>query len=157
MLDIQFPHDIYYIGFGLIMFLLVVSLVPREGIRRLFGISIIWGYLGSFVFIAFFSSLLNLFAWQETAFTFFGSPIIINLAWALALLIYLYFLPKSKHLFWLYLLTFSLISVGLDTVFNQLGILQYISWGLTARFAVSVAWFLGASFHLNYISKSDNT
>ncbi len=156
MLNIQFPYDLHYFGFGLMMFLFMVILVPREGIRRLFGISFVWGYLGSFIFIVTFSGLLNLFKWQETPFTFIGSPVILNLAWAPAILIYLYFMPKTKHLFWLYVLTFSLVSAGLDAVFNQLGTLQYNFWGPPARFVVAVAWLLGATFHFNYLDANEH-
>jgi hypothetical protein len=155
MLNIQLPHDFYYFGFGLVMLLFMVVLIPREGIKKLFGLSFVWGYLGSIVFVMVFSGLLNLFKWQETAFSFMGSPFILNLAWAPAILIYLYFLPKTKHLFWLYLVTFSLVSAGIDVIFYQLETLQYISWGPLARFIVAIVWFLGATLHFNYLTEEN--
>ncbi len=155
LLNIQLPHDIYYFGFGLMMFLFMAILIPREAIRKLFALSLIWGYLGSLIFVVVFTRLLNLFQWEETAFSFAGSPFILNLAWAPALLIYFYFLPKQKHLFWLYLVTFSLVSAGIDVIFNQLGTLQYIFWGPLGRAIVAIIWFLGATFHLNYLTERE--
>ncbi len=157
MFDVQLPHDIYYLVFALMLFLFMVILVPREGIKKLFVLSFIWGFLGSLIFVLVFSSLLNLFRWEETAFSFFSSPFLLNLAWAPAILIYLYFLPeKIKHLFWLYLLTFSLVSAGLDSLFYQLGTLQYISWGPLERFLAAVVWLLGAAFHYHRLGKNGN-
>lgn len=153
MFNIQIPHDFYYIAFALGMVVFMVIFIPRSDIKELFPLSFVWGYLGSFLFVITFSGLLSYFRWQATPFTFISSPLILNLSWIPALMIYLYFLPKEKHLFWLYLLTFSLVSAGIDSVFHQLGTLRYIFWGPMGRFIVAVLWFLGVTVHFNYLTK----
>ncbi|MBS4030063.1 MAG: hypothetical protein KGZ63_01380 [Clostridiales bacterium] len=157
MFQIQTPHDIYYFALALLMSLFMIILIPRDDIKRLFGVSFVWGYFGSFVFVIALGGLLQLFSWQQTAFTFLNSPFLLNLAWVPAVMLYLYFLPKANVLFWLYLVTFSLVSAGLDSIFNQLGTLQYINWSPVARFFVAIVWFLGATLHLNYLSKKKIT
>lgn len=138
----------------MVFFMLV--LVPGPDRRELFGLSLLWGFGGDIAFVN-VSRFLNLFRWQETAFTFLGAPFLIALAWAPALLIYFYFKPEKKSMFWLYLLTFSMISAGLDVVFNQLGSLVYLTWHPAARFAVAVIWLLAANIHFNYLTKKKVT
>ncbi|MCR3923003.1 MAG: hypothetical protein NUK65_10900, partial [Firmicutes bacterium] len=157
MFQFQIPHDIYYFTFTFLMALFMIILIPREDIKRLFGISFVWGYFGSLVFVITLGRLMSLFSWQETAFTFLNSPFLLNLAWVPALMLYLYFLPKEKVLFWLYLLTFALVSAGLDSIFNQLGTLQYISWNPFARFIVAIVWLLSTTLHFKYLSKKKIT
>lgn len=109
------------------------------------------------IFVIVLGKLLSLFSWQQTAFSFLNSPFLLNLAWVPAVMLYLYFLPEANVLFWLYLFTFALVSAGLDSVFNQLGTLQYINWGPTARFIVAIVWLLGVTLHYNYVSKKKFT
>lgn len=149
---INIPHDIYYVVFAAFMALAMIILVPRSDIKQLFAFCLIWGSVGSFLLIKIFSpGVLNLFRWEETAFSFWSSPLVINLAWAPAFVLFLHFRPKPRHLFALYLLTFSLVSTAIDRVFNQLGSLEYIMWNPIARFIVSLIWFSGAALHYYYL------
>ncbi len=157
MLNINVPHDIYYFALAFLMVFFMLALVPAPDRRELFGLSLLWGFGGNLIFVAVFGGLLNLFHWQETPFTFLGSPFVLNLAWSPAIMIYLYFKPEKKSLFWLYLVSFSLVSAGLDAVFNQLGSLVYIAWHPAARFAVAVVWLLAANIHFNYLAKNKIT
>lgn len=43
MIQIQTPHDIYYFAFALLMSLFMIILIPRDDIKRLFGVSFVWG------------------------------------------------------------------------------------------------------------------
>ncbi|HEY8464058.1 MAG TPA: hypothetical protein VIM29_08595 [Bacillota bacterium] len=130
-----------------------LSLIPRKTIRKLFGYSLVWGYLGSIVFIKIFDhGLLNFFHWVEAdPLVFIESPFLINLAWVPAIMIYLYFIPKPRHLFYLYFLSVCLVSAGLDEIFHQLGLLRYIFWNPFARFIVAVIWLYGATWHAEKI------
>jgi len=146
--------DYYYIGFALLMAALVLALIPRTAIRKLFGFSLVWGYLGSFSFVNFLGEgILNLFSWNEAdPFIFIKTPFLLNLAWAPAVMIYLYFVPKPKHLFYLYFLSFTLISAGLDEVFHRLGLLRYIFWNPFFRFIVAFLWLYGVTWHAEKIN-----
>lgn len=153
MFNFNIPHDIYYIAFALLLAFFMIVLIPNGERRHLLGFSLIWGYLGSFIFVEIFGVFLNMFEWQTSPFTFGGSPLLLNLAWAPALMIYLYFLPKEKHMFWLYLVTLSLVSAGIDSSFNKLGSLEYNQWSPVWRFIVAIVWFLAATLHYNYVTR----
>ncbi len=152
MFNLKIPHDVYYMVFAIIMAVFMLTLIPRKEIKNLFGLCIFWGYFVSFVFIQLFApSLFDLFVWEQTAFTFLGSPLLINISWVPAMMIFLYFKPETKHLYWLYILSLSFISGGIDSVFEQLGILHYIYWSPIARSVVALVWFLAATCHYNYV------
>lgn len=145
--------DFYYIGFALLMGGLALIVIPRKTIRHLFGFSLVWGYLGSLFFIIVFGGgLFKLFYWRfSEPFTFFQSPFLLNLAWVPAIMIYIYFLPKIKHLHLLFLFSFALVSAGLDEMFHRMGLLEYIHWHPFWRFIIAVVWLLGATIHYNRI------
>lgn len=148
----NFPKNLYYVGFSSLMAALAIILIPRKAIHKIFGFSLVWGYLGSLFFVKTFDQGLNLFHWEAAnPFIFFKSPFLLNLAWVPAIMIYLYFIPKPKHLFYLYVFSFCLVSAGLDEVFNRIGVLTYIFWNPFLRFLVAFLWLYGATWHAQKI------
>lgn len=150
----QMPVEIYYPALAFVLWGLVLSLIPKAEIKRLFWLSLIWGYLGSKGFIIVFSGLLNLFQWKHAMpFVFLGAPHWLVLGWIFAIMLFLYFLPKTRewYVFALYVLAFSLSSAALDKIYNQAGLLEYIHWSPWYRFLIAMTWFYGAARHHDYL------
>lgn len=148
------PIGVYYPVFTFLMLFLTIIFIPKHKFKALFWISFIWGFLFSIFFVFIFSGMLNLLKWQHTMpFAFYGSPVWLNVAWLLSIMLYLYFLPAQKewYFFTSYLLGFAFASAVLDTIFNQIGLLEYIHWNPFYRFIVALFWFYGAAYHHNYL------
>ena len=153
---LPFPHVIYYPFIAFTLLVISVVVIPRKGLRRLFLESLFWGLVLSFCFDAAMGAL-NIYHYRHMgAFAVLRAPIWINLAWSPAIMVYLFFKPpmKAAVAFWVYLLSFSLISAMLDDVLHKLGLLQYVHWSPLARLAVAVGWFYAAALvHEKYAPK----
>lgn len=148
------PVEFYYPALAFVLWGLVLSLIPKADIKKLFWLSLVWGYLGTKIFIIFFSVLLNLFQWKHTMpFVFLGTPHWLALGWIFAMMLFLYFLPKTSqwYVLALYIFTFSLASAALDTIFHQAGLLEYIHWSPWCRFLIAGIWFFGSYRHHDYL------
>jgi hypothetical protein len=136
------------------MLLLTIIFVPKDKFKSLFWLSFLWGFLVSIAFVLITSGLLNLLQWRHTMpFSFYGTPVWLNVAWLLSIMLYLYFLPTQKewYYFAVYLFGFAFASAILDKVFHQIGLLQYIHWNPFFRFLVALGWFYGTAYHFNYM------
>lgn len=148
------PIEYYYPALAFLLLILVVLFIPKAEFKKLFWLSFLWGYLGSKVFVFILSELFKLFIWKKAMpFVFLGVPHWLVLGWALSMMLYLYFLPKSKewYAFPAYLFCFSLASAALDQIFHNTGLLEYIHWNPFCRFLVALPWFYGASRHYRYL------
>lgn len=154
------PVRYYYPVFALLMFTLMLLLVPRKVIRRLLWFGMIWGAAVDLTLILIFSVWLKLYRYEQTfPFDFYGVPIWINLAWAAAVIMFLYFLPegKLKVPFYLYLTAFSMCSVFIGEVFVKLGMIKEIFWDELLRFPVTFMWFYGVAWNYKYLTAKDKT
>lgn len=154
---IGLPIEIYYPAFTFLMLFLTIIFVPKNKFKSLFWLSLIWGFLFSIFFVFVFGGLLNLLQWRHAEpFSFYGAPVWLNVAWLLAIMIYLYFLPTQKEWYYFasYLLGFAFASAILDKIFNQIGLLDYIHWNPFYRFLVALFWFYGAACHRNYMMEN---
>lgn len=150
----QLLTGLYYPALAFLLWALVLSFIPKEQIHRLFWLSFLWGYLGSKAFAVIIGNLLHLYRWKHAMpFEFLGAPHWLVLGWAFSLMLYFYFLPKTKewYAFPAYLFAFSLASAALDRIFNQAGLLEYIHWNPFYRFLLAFAWFYGAAKHYRYL------
>lgn len=154
------PIEYYYPALAFLLLALVVLFIPKEDFKRLFWISFLWGYLGSKSFAFVVGEVLHLYQWKHAMpFKFLGAPHWLVLGWGLAMMLYLYFLPKSKewYVFPVYLLIFTMASAALDQIFHNAGLLEYIHWSPLHRFVLALLWFYGAARHYNYlVSRGDN-
>ncbi len=152
----ELPIKIYYPLFTFLMLFLTIIFVPKDKIKTLFWLSFIWGFLGSIFYVFIFSELFYLLKWQHAyPFSFYGTPVWLNVAWLLSIMLYLYFLPIQKEWYYFasYLFGFSLASAILDKIFNQIGLLQYIHWNPFFRFIIALGWFYGAAYHHNCLKE----
>lgn len=152
------PIEMYYPALAFLLWALVVSLIPKEQIKRLFWLSFLWGYLGSKAFVFLISEVFRLYAWKRAMpFKFLGAPHWLVLGWAFALMLYFYFMPETKerYAFPAYLFAFSLASAALDQIFHQIGLLEYIHWNPFYRFILAMAWLYGAARHYRYLQAKD--
>ncbi len=148
------PVEFYYPSLAFLLWALVLSFIPKTEIRRLFWISFLWGYLGSKIFVIIFSNFFNLFRWNHSIpFEFLGAPHWLVLGWTFALMLYFYFLPKTKerYAFPTYLFAFALSSAALDRIFNHAGLLEYLHWNPFYRFIIALVWLYGAARHYKYL------
>lgn len=148
------PIELYYPALTFLLWFLVLSLVPKEQVRKLFWLSLLWGYLGSKAFAFLVGDIFHLFAWKHAMpFKFLGAPHWLVMGWIFAIMLYLYFMPKTKewYAFPAYLFAFSLASAALDQIYHNLGLLEYIHWNPFWRFLVALGWFYGVARHYQYL------
>lgn len=150
------PIELHYHKFVILMVLISVITVPREKFGRYFWVSLVWGYLGTFLFTWICSDLLHLFEWRYLEeIKFMGANHWFALAWAMAIMVYLRFLPTRQawYVFPIYLLVFSISSAALDLNFHKLKMLEYYHWNPFYRFLVALIWFYGAAKHQEALEK----
>lgn len=150
----------YYPVFAAIMLILVVLFLTKKEIKELFWYGLIWGFLGSLIFIFLCSGVFHLFEFKRIyPFLYLGvSPVWNNLAWVPTIMIYIHFLPskKERYFFPLYLFTFAILSTLIDDIYQHLGMMKYIHWNLFYRFIIALVWFYGVTWHYNKV-KSKGT
>ncbi|HHW08997.1 MAG TPA: hypothetical protein GXX29_03360 [Firmicutes bacterium] len=136
------PPDLWYPLFAAFMFLAMITLVPRDHIKRLFAYGILFGFIAGWL-VTVTGRALNLFQYQQMGpFTFIGSPVLVNMSWTAALVVFLHFLPHRRDaLYWLYIAGFSLMSTMIDDVTHRVGVLRYFFWSSYARFPLAFVWF----------------
>ena len=148
------PIEYNYIILALLLFGLVLSFIPKEEVRRLFWLSFLWGYLESKVSVFILTKLLKFYRYRYAMpFQFLGTPHWLVLGWTFTLMIYFYFLPKTKqwYAFPLYLFAFAMTSTALDKIMNQIGLLEYIHWNPFYRFILAMLLFYLAARHYRYL------
>lgn len=152
------PLEYHYPLFTMIIFGLVLAFVPKNKVPQLFWTSLVWGFFVSVLFVLIFGKLLRLFHYDKAdPFTFYESPIWVNVAWLGAVMLYLRFLPTREvwYVFPAYLLVFSFASMVLDKIFHQTGMLSYSGWQPFYRFLASVFLFYCSAKHQWALEKKD--
>lgn len=152
------PIHFYYPIFALLMLSLMLLLVPRHVVKKLLWISMVWGTGVDLLLILVFATWLKLYRYVHTVpFDFYGVPIWISLAWSVAVVLFLHFLPesKSKIPFYLYLCSFSLLSVFIGESFVQLGMIKEFFWDELLRFPVTFGWFYAIAWNYQYLKAKD--
>lgn len=148
------PIEYNYPILALLLFGIVLSFIPKEEVRRLFWISFLWGYLESKLSVFIFSKIFKCYQYRYAMpFEFLGAPHWLVLGWTFTLMIYFYFLPKTKewYAFPIYLFAFTLTSTALDKIMNQIGLLEYINWNPFYRFIIALLLFYAAARHYRYL------
>jgi hypothetical protein len=144
------PPQYYYPLFALLMLVVVFVFVPKEKFGSLFWVSLIWGYVGTFLFNGIVGAGLDWFDWRFSGgFQVLGVSHWLALAWLLAMMLFLRFLPTRKAIYAFpgYLVAFAWASGMLDLQFHQLGLLVYHHWNPFYRFLLGLIWFYGAARH----------
>jgi hypothetical protein len=147
----------YYVILAVLMFLLVLIYVPRPEIKKLFWFGLLWGSGVDFLLAELFR-LFNLYHYVHAfPFEFYSSPIMINLAWSQAIILFIYFLPQRKegYVFPIYLAVFAIVGVFIGTILKNVGLIAEIHWHELLRFPVWVIWFYGAAWHYRRLKSRD--
>ena len=128
----------------------MVVFLDRKAIKALFWFGLIWGSVLTTVIIFVCDDIFNLVKYQHAyPFTIFRLPLLFDLAWTPAIVMFLHFLPKNgpKYARHAYIIVFSLINAANDEVFHQIGLLKYIHWTPFARFLISLPYFYWLAVH----------
>ncbi|HEX7714526.1 MAG TPA: hypothetical protein VF531_10955 [Bacillota bacterium] len=141
------------------MLALVIVFVPRREIKKLFWFSLLWGSMVDFLLVELFR-LLNFYRYENSfPLEFYGSPIMLNLAWSQAIILFIHFLPRRKEWYVLpfYIAMFSMIGTAIGVFFKNAGLIREIHWNELLRFPVWVVWFYGVCWHYNRLRARDRT
>jgi hypothetical protein len=151
------PIQLGYIVFAALIFIMLVILVPRERIKKLFWFSLIWGPVVDVLLVWIFEAL-KLYRYQYLKpFDFLGAPIWNALAWAPAIILFIHFLPqrKERYIIPVYIGTFSMIGVFIGAYYTELGLVQEIHFHYLLRFPIWYLWFSGALWHYRRLQAGD--
>ena len=148
------PVTLWYPTFAAIMFLITWTFVPRERVKCFFPYSIVFGVIPSWLFVLILQAL-GVFQYHHYGpFSLLGVPFLLCLAWSVAVIIFLHFLPplKSGPLFhWGYITGISLIGAMVESMSSHIGIHEFIHWSSLARFITGFIWFtLIAAYYRKY-------
>ena len=148
----------YYPAFALTMLFFILVFIPRQKIQKVFWFSLLWGS-GVDIILIWFFKLLNLYHYVKSdPFSFYGSPIFINLAWTAAVMLFIHFLParKEKYVFPIYLAGFAMTGVFIGVFLKNAGLIVETHWNELLRFPVIFFWFYGCYLHYQYLKKEDS-
>lgn len=147
----KLPLEWYYLLMTALFLISTIILVPRRCWRNLFPFALIAGSFIEFCEIIIDDRLLGLYHYAGYgAFHVFNVPFGVIMAWNAAMLLFLYFLPDRRQhptLWWMYLAASSLLTVSIELILNQLGIIIVFSslWGALPRAIISFVWLTAAS------------
>ena len=147
---IKDPLTLYYFAFPLGLLILMVIFLNRKEIKSLFWFGLIWGSVLSTIIIFIVADVFNLVKYQHVyPFTILNLPLLFDLAWTPAVVVFLHFLPKKKlgYPYYAYILFFCLLNAANDEVFHQIGLLKYIHWSPFYRFLISLPYFYWLAVH----------
>jgi hypothetical protein len=151
------PIQFGYIIFALLMFLLQVSLVPREKVRKLFWFSLIWGSMTD-LFLVWIIRALQLYQYNYLEpFGFLGAPILNSLAWSPALILFIHLLPQRQegYVIPLYIGAFSMVGVFVGAFYTEFGLVTNIHFHYGWRFPIWYLWFSAACWHYRKLKAAD--
>ncbi|WP_075366905.1 hypothetical protein [Desulfosporosinus metallidurans] len=130
-MNIDLPYFAYLLGFALGILFLMVVFIPRGEIQKLFWFSVLCG-AGLNLSIEYIFVHIGLTRYEHIIpFNFGVLPIWTVLAWAPAVMLFIYFLPQRKETYirWMYILLWSIFTWGVAVIFSNLGILVFIKGG----------------------------
>ena len=154
----KLPNSLYYLAFALTMLFFVLVFIPRKILQKIFWFSTLWGVGLDLILILLFKKL-NLYHYVNDApLDFCGSPILINLSWACAVMLFIYFLParKERYIIPLYLGTFALIGTFIGFFLINAGLIVETHWNELLRFPVVYLAFCAVYWHYQYLKKNDS-
>ncbi len=153
---IKDPLTLYYFAFPLALLILMIAFLDRKQIKSLFWFGLLWGSVLTTLIIYIADDILNLVKYQHAyPFTIMRLPLLFDLAWTPAIIMFIRFLPnrKIRYPYYTYILTFALINAANDEVFHQIGLLKYIHWSPIVRFLISLPYFYGVALHYEHLEK----
>lgn len=149
---IKDPLTLYYFAFPFILLILLVVFLNRKEIKSLFWFGIIWGSVATTIIAFILKNVLKVMKYQHAdPFTVFGLPLLFDLAWTPAVMIFIHFLPdkKPKYAHYTFIIVFALITAANDEVFHQIGLLKYIHWSPIFRLLISLPYYYWVTVHYN--------
>jgi len=135
----------------------MLTLVPRQNIRQLFWFSLVWG-AGADIFLILLLRHLNIFYYVNAApLEFYGSPLLINLAWVPAMTLFLYHMPNRQewYIYPLYLSIFGIFGTAIGVFLKNAGLIKEVHWNELLRFPVIIIWFHSANWHYKRLKNRD--
>jgi hypothetical protein len=144
------PLILYNFAFPMGLIILMVVFLNRKEIQSLFWFGLIWGTGLTTAIIFLIDDVFKLVSYQHIyPFSIAKLPLLFDLAWTPAIIMFLHFLPKKKtgYAYYFYIIIFCLINAANDEVFHQIGLLRYIHWNPFYRFLISVPYFYWLAVH----------
>lgn len=145
------PLVLYYFAFPLILLGLSIVFLNRKEIKSLFWFAIIWGSVLTTLIIFIADNLFKLVKYEHVyPFSILKLPLLFDLAWTPAILIFLHFLPgvqAPKYAYHTYIIVFALINAANDEVFHKIGLLTYVHWSPFIRLLISLPYFYWLAIH----------
>jgi hypothetical protein len=156
----QLSNNLYYPVLAITMLLFALLFIPKPAFKKLFWFGLLWGS-GVDAILIFIIKLLNLYHYVNSEpFSFYGSPMFINLSWIPVIIMFIYFRPrrKEKYIMPLYIAAFSFVGLYVGIILTHVGLIVEKHWHVLLRFPLWYIWFYGAYKHYTYLeikSKSD--
>lgn len=143
------PIQLGYIIFAGLMFLLLITFVPRRRIQKLFWFSLLWGPMVNILMVWTFQAL-NLYHYEYLKpFEFLGTPIFNSLAWSPAIILFIHFLPErtERYVVPLYIALYSMLGTLIGAYFTEFGLVEEVHFHYVLRLPIWYLWFSATLWH----------
>ncbi|MCK8828405.1 hypothetical protein MWH25_11775 [Natroniella acetigena] len=133
-----FVYPIYTGILALILFILV----PRESIRELVFHGVVFGGIGDFLAILFYSHFLGVLDYINYGpFGLKGMPFFPILAWTIWFIMFFYFMPDNKTFRNIYMVTAAAYSTFFSNILVNLNIFKWNYSNIVLPFLIYISWF----------------
>lgn len=147
-MKLNFPYLYYYLTFAFGLLFLILVFIPKQELKKLFWFGILWGSALDFI-VEHIYHFLNLTRYRHTEpFNIGALPLWTILAWAPAVMLFIYFLPqrKERYIYWTYIVIWSSFICSVAVILKQIELLTFINGG-------PWIWFIGSFVFLFLMSK----
>lgn len=110
--------------------LLVLITVPRQALRSLIPYGVVLGGLFDFLYNLLLGNIFKIISFHNAGlFDASGHVFLAPLAWALIMVIYLYFWPQGHHGWgWTYGFTWALLATGFSQIVYAVDLFHFSPW-----------------------------
>ncbi|AFQ42525.1 hypothetical protein Desmer_0476 [Desulfosporosinus meridiei DSM 13257] len=147
-MKLNLPYLYYYLTFAFGLLFLILVFIPKQELRKLFWFGILWGSGLDFI-VEHLYHFVNLTRYQHAEpFNVGILPLWTILAWAPAVMLFIYFLPqrRERYIYWVYVIIWSSFICSVAVILKQIGLLVFINGG-------PWIWFIGSFVFLSLMSK----
>jgi len=142
-----------YVIYTTVLGLILIAVVPREQIRRLSFWGIALGAGADFALLLVLGKLLGVVEYLNFGpFGFMGIPFFPLLAWSVFFIMFLYFLPPKKFVYF-YVAAAAVYATWFSNILENLGIFKWNCGNLVVPYVIYFTWFGVAVFVYQKIEK----
>lgn len=128
--------------------ILALIMIPRELFREYLMYGFLIGGLGDVFNVTLLQNILGIISFKNQGiFYVLGHHALSPLGWTLAVMLFLYFIPRRRVFLFLYVISWGLMALGFAYIVNNIGLFDFQSWFYPLpAWIIFTAWFAAAAW-----------